>query len=100
MDDIDSLLAKSCGKNCCQFGVILDQKQTHWGNVHRVRRTLCRGGSRRPLDSIGAEAHLRSIIQPRGTMRRWIAPSIVLVSLVITAIVFPRLPATIPTHWN
>jgi uncharacterized membrane protein len=33
-------------------------------------------------------------------MRRWIAPSIVLLSVVITAIVFPRLPETIPTHWN
>jgi uncharacterized membrane protein len=33
-------------------------------------------------------------------MRRWIAPLIVAASIIITALVFPRLPATIPTHWN
>jgi uncharacterized membrane protein len=33
-------------------------------------------------------------------MRKWIAPSIVLLSVVITAIVYPRLPAIIPTHWD
>lgn len=33
-------------------------------------------------------------------MRKWIAPLIVVASIIITAAVFPRLPATIPTHWN
>jgi len=33
-------------------------------------------------------------------MRKWIAPLIVVASVIITAAVFPRLPATIPTHWN
>ncbi len=33
-------------------------------------------------------------------MRKWIAPLIVIASVIITAVVFPRLPATIPTHWN
>ncbi len=33
-------------------------------------------------------------------MLKWIAPLIVVASIIITAAVFPRLPATIPTHWN
>jgi uncharacterized membrane protein len=33
-------------------------------------------------------------------MRKWIAPLIVVASIIITAVVFPRLPATIPPHWN
>jgi uncharacterized membrane protein len=33
-------------------------------------------------------------------MRKWIAPLIVVASILITAIVYPRLPQTIPTHWN
>lgn len=33
-------------------------------------------------------------------MRKWIAPLIVVASIIITAVVFPRLPATLPTHWN
>ena len=33
-------------------------------------------------------------------MRKWIAPIIVVASILITAIVYPRLPTTIPTHWN
>lgn len=33
-------------------------------------------------------------------MRKWIAPLIVVASIIITAVVFPRLPETIPTHWN
>ena len=33
-------------------------------------------------------------------MRKWIAPLIVVASILITAIVYPRLPATMPTHWD
>jgi uncharacterized membrane protein len=33
-------------------------------------------------------------------MRKWIAPIIVVASILITAIVYSRLPATVPTHWN
>lgn len=33
-------------------------------------------------------------------MRKWIAPLIVVASIIITAAVFQRLPAIIPTHWN
>lgn len=33
-------------------------------------------------------------------MRKWIAPIIVVASILITALVYPRLPATVPTHWN
>ncbi len=33
-------------------------------------------------------------------MRKLIAPLIVVASIIVTLVVFPRLPAAIPTHWN
>lgn len=33
-------------------------------------------------------------------MRKWVSLMIVVVAFIVSAVVYPRLPATIPTHWD
>lgn len=33
-------------------------------------------------------------------MRKWLAPALIVLTIVVTAIVYPRLPAQVPVHWD
>ena len=33
-------------------------------------------------------------------MRKWIPPLLVIIAVVATLAVYPRLPELVPTHWN
>jgi uncharacterized membrane protein len=33
-------------------------------------------------------------------MRKWLAPGLIALTIVVTAVVFPRLPARVPVHWG